>query len=95
MIEGCHTDNIRRIPLNGRIAEGVFLPGDVLNGRVNFYDSATSQLVEFANYNNGKLDGRRELLYSNGNTRVSVDYSNDKENGFVVMLDSFGNMKAA
>ena len=88
----CTSSKIKRIPLNGQVYEGIFLPGNVLNGYDDVYDSATNRLIETANYNNGLLDGERTILYPNGYVKLREYYSNGKENGILEVYDSLGNL---
>jgi|SRR5450755_1178656 hypothetical protein len=88
----CTSKNIKRITLDGQIIEGIFLPGNVINGYVNVYDSATNLLIETANYNNGVLDGERTTLYPNGYVKARVNYSVGKENGNLEVYDSLGHL---
>src|SRR5450432_1114236 len=88
----CTSNKTRRISIDGQIAEGVFLPGNVFNGEINYYDSLTNHLVETGTYKNGVLEEERTTFYPNGDIKTKSVYSNGKVYGFVISFDSFKNV---
>jgi hypothetical protein len=90
IISSCDTKKDKRIRVDDVFADGEISKDTVYNGLIKFYDTATKQLIQTANYKEGILDGDRIDYYINGKTKLQLQYKNGKINGEVKIFDSTG-----
>ena len=89
-ISSCDSKKIKRVKVDDIIAEGNISKDTIYNGIIKFYDTATKQLVQTANYKEGILDGDRIDYYTTGKRKLQLHYQNGKINGEVKIFDSTG-----
>ena len=78
---------------NGNIQETQHYLLGKLNGEATRYHDCSNTLAERKNYNNGKLEGEREIYYPDGKLKEKMIYENDTLNGLKSTFDPSGNQK--
>lgn len=89
-ISSCGNKKTKRVKIDDVIAEGNISKDTIYNGLIKFYDTATKQLVQIANYKAGILDGDRIDYYTTGKRKLELHYQNGKIDGEVKIFDSTG-----
>lgn len=87
----CVRQKNKKIIVDNTYAVGEQIDDSIMNGLVNFYDTATGNLVSTATYINGQINGTRKDYFLNGRIQYISNFSNDKQHGEVISFDSTGN----
>ncbi len=89
-IFSCDSKKNKRVKIDNLFAEGDISKDTIYNGLIKFYDTATMQLFQTANYKAGILDGDRIDYYANGKRKLQLYYESGKINGEIKKYDSIG-----
>lgn len=92
IFSSCAQHKFRRIIVDDLIAEGDISKDTVYNGDIKFYDTTSNKIVIYANYKNGKLDGKRIDYYLNGNLQHIGYWHDGKRTGIDSFYDSNGKL---
>ncbi len=88
----CRAKKTRRILTDDVYAEGNISPDSIYSGRIKFYDTATINLVQESNYDNGILHGPRTDYHPNGKIKLKGMYRDGKKYGLVKFYDTDGRL---
>jgi hypothetical protein len=88
----CAQNKTRQIDLGDIIAKGNIGSDTTYNGKIQFFDKISGQLLKECNYKDGILNGEYKHYYKNGKIMISASYNNDKPNGYGYYYDTSGNL---